>query len=413
MFSSQRKKVMSTRVATLAAVSLVAGCGLNPFGGARDDEPAEPVRSVSESDVISLEGRRDNRGQTTTRPLTSTDTSGSATQVPLADDAPNRYVVQRGDTLWDISSTFLRDPWYWPEIWQVNPQVENPHLIYPGDILSLIYIDGQPRLRLERGVRAERLSPQIRVQQLDEAINTISYEQIAAFLTRGLVLEKGQVSQLPYMLASRGDHLIAGMGNDIYVREENNGLELRGLGSRYSVVKIGDPLHDPDDGDLLGYEATYVGQGQMRRSGDPATIRLIESTREARAGDRLIDQEIDIPLNFFPKAPVNEINGQIISVVDGVSLIGQYQVVVLNRGLNHGLAAGDVLSVFELGETVRDRFRNSGGSSFLAVGGERVKLPDERAGTIMVFKSYERISYALVMEAESEIEVLDRISNPE
>ncbi len=412
MFFSQRFKVMSTRVTTLAAMGVMAGCGLNPFDGDRDTVPEQPVRSVSESDVISLEGRRGSRegAATTTRAMTNTSAATSA--VPLADDAPNRYVVKRGDTLWDISSTFLRDPWYWPEIWQVNPQVENPHLIYPGDILNLIYVDGRPTLQLTRGVTAQRLSPQIRVQQLDEAINTISYEQIAAFLSKGMILEQSEIAQLPYMLASRGDHLIAGAGNDIYAREEPNGLQLRGIGSRYSLIDVGDALIDPDDGDILGYEGTYVGQGQLRRDGDPATLRLVESSREAVPGDRLIDQEIDIPLNFFPKAPQTAINGQIVSVVDGVSLIGQFQVVVLNRGLNHGLVPGDVLSVFESGETVRDRFRN-GSSGFLSSGGEQVTLPDERAGTIMVFKSYDRVSYALVMEAESEMQVLDRVSNPE
>lgn len=412
MFFSQRFKVMSTRVSTLAALGIVAGCGMNPFGDDLDSAQNEPVRSVSESEVISLKGRRDDRTSSSmpTRPMTTT--TASRSEIPLAADAPNQYVVKRGDTLWDISSTFLRDPWYWPEIWQVNPQVENPHLIYPGDILTLIYVDGRPVLRHQRGVRAERLSPQIRVKQLDEAINTISYEQIAAFLSKGMILEKGEIAQLPYMLASRGDHLIAGAGNDIYAREEVAGLKLRGVGSRYSIVDIGDALVDPDDGEVLGYEADYVGQGQLRRTGDPATLRLVESAREAVPGDRLIDQEIDIPLNFFPKAPENEINGQIISVVDGVALIGQFQVVVLNRGLNHGLVAGDVLTAYVSGDTVRDRFRN-GSSGFMSIGGEEVKLPDERAGTIMVFKSYERVSYALVMEAESEIQVLDRVSNPE
>lgn len=409
MFFTQRSSIMSIRASGLAAVLLLSGCGLNPFGEKAEPEP-EFVRSVAESDVISLEGRRnvsDSR-----RPVTT-----PMTREAIADDAPNRYVVKRGDTLWDISATFLRDPWYWPEIWQVNPQVENPHLIYPGDILTLIYVDGQPRLMLERGIGVVRMSPQIREQMLDEAINTISYEQIAAFLSRGLVLEKSEIDQLPYMLASRGDHLIAGSGNDIYVREADRGLKLRGVDSRYSVVEIGDALRDPDDGEILGYEANYVGQGQVRRSGDPTTMRLIESTREAVPGDRLIDQEIDIPLNFFPKAPQTAVNGQIISVVDGVALIGQFQVVVLNRGSRHGVGPGDVLSAFQKGEVVRDRYKTGGsGSGFggmFKTGGEPVQLPDERAGTIMIFKTYDRISYALVMEAESEIRILDRVSNPE
>ncbi|MEL7537147.1 MAG: LysM peptidoglycan-binding domain-containing protein [Pseudomonadota bacterium] len=405
---------MSQKAALFLCTAALAGCSLNPFGNGEE----EVDTSVNVSETPGGE-RRSLAGPSREQPRPVARNGGDQTQssqpVPLAPDAPNRYVVQRGDTLWDISATFLRDPWFWPEIWQVNPQIDDPHLIYPGDVLSLIYVDGQPRLLLERGISSVRLSPQIREQRLDEAINTIAYEQISAFLTRGLVLEREEINSLPYMLASRGDHLVSAAGNDIYVREAggSRAAELRGFGSRYSVVKIGDALVDPDDGDVVGYEATYVGQGQIRRGGDPSTLRLNDSTREATAGDRLIDQDIDIPLNFFPKPPESEIEGRIISVVDGVSLIGQFQVLVINRGLRDGVSPGVVLSVFEAGEYVRDRFKD--GTAFSAstmFGGERVKLPDERAGTIMVFKSYDRISYALVMEAESEIAVLDAVRNP-
>ncbi len=408
---------MSIRLPALAAASIVAGCGLNPFGGDDSSASSEPVPSVSRAPASgpqSLEGRVPAAATTVTRPDAGATTSErSGTAVPIAENAPQRYVVKRGDTLWDISATFLRDPWYWPEIWQVNPQVENPHLIYPGDILSLIYVDGQPRLFLERGIQAQRLSPQIREQRLEEAINTIAYEQIAAFLTRSEVIAREEIDSLPYMISSRGDHLIAGAGNDIYVRPARDGEPLRAPGARYNVVEIGDPLVDPDDNDVIGYEALYVAEGRVRRDGDPGTVRLTESFREATPGDKLIDREVDIPLNFFPKAPASEVNGQIISVVDGVSLIGQYQVVVLNRGERHGLAPGDVLSVYAKGEVIRDRFANASGFRASGMlGGERVTLPDEFAGTVLVFKSYDRISYALVMAAESEINILDVVRNP-
>jgi len=414
MFLTQRISIMSIRLTSLGAAILLAGCGLNPF--ADDDTPTyEPVASASSStgESHSLEGRRSGAPVTTRPVVTESPSRGASMGVPLAENAPDRYVVKRGDTLWDISATFLRDPWYWPEIWHINPQVANPHLIYPGDILSLIYIDGQPRLMLERGVGTARLSPQIREQRLDEAINTIAYEQIAAFLTQAEVLEKDELNRLPYMLASRGDHLVAGAGNDIYVRPAKNGLPLRGEGSRYSVVHIGEALVDPDDNDVVGYEGVFVGKGQLNRTGNPSTVRLIESTREALPGDRLLDREIDIPLNFFPKPPDTDVNGRIISVIDGVSLIGQWQVVVLNRGNRHGLAPGDVLSVYTAGEVIRDRYANAiGYRSGGLLGGDKVKLPDELAGTVMIFKTYNRISYALVMQAESEMKVLDAVRNP-
>lgn len=329
----------------------------------------------------------------------------SGDRVLLADNHPEEYVVQKGDTLWDISKMFLKDPWYWPEIWQVNPQIANPHLIYPGDVLVLIYVDGQPRL-FNRG-SAERLSPQIRTTQIEAAIVSIPYDQIAAFLSRGLVIEKSEVGALPYMLATRGDHLIAGAGNDVYVRGN-----VSDVGTRYSVVHIGDELVDPDDNSVVGFQGIYVGEGMVRRGGDPATVRLVDTNREALQGDRLIPESIEIPLTFFPKSPASTIDGRIISVVDGVSLIGQYQVVVINRGTRDNLANGDVLTVFQSGDVVKDRFAGGKLRGGALLGGESVKLPDEEAGTVMVFKVYDRIAYALVMEATSEIRVYDAVRNP-
>jgi len=303
--------------------------------------------------------------------------------VPLAEGHPNEYVVQVGDTLWDISATFLRDPWFWPEIWYVNPDIENPHLIYPGDVLGLVYIDGQTRIT---NVRAStyRMSPQARVTPLSQAISSIPFEDVAAFLSSGLVLEKKQADALPYLLDTRGDHLIASAGNEIYVRGH-----------------VGDPLVDPDDNRLIGYHGILIGEGSLRRAGDPATVALTRTNQEAKMGDRLLPAAVDVPLNFYPRSPSTTIDGRIISVVGGVSLIGQYQVVVMNRGSGNGLSVGDVLSVFQTGRVVEDR-----------VGGGKVKLPDEAAGTIMVFKTYDRISYGLVMEATQAIHIHDSIRNP-
>ncbi len=316
--------------------------------------------------------------------------------VPLAEGAPSEYVVRVGDTLWDISSTFLKDPWFWPEIWYVNPEIENPHLIYPGDVLALVYIDGEPRIT---NVRAStyRLSPQARVTPINESITSIPYEDVAAFLSSGVILEKGQADALPYLLSTRGDHLIASAGNEIYVR----GIAANNPGARFTVVQVGDPLYDPDDNRLIGYQGITVGDGTLRRSGDPATVALTDTSQEAKAGDRLVPEAVDIPLNFFPRSPSAQVDGRIIAVVGGVTQIGQYQVVVLNRGSNNGVSIGDVLTVWQTGEVIDDRF-----------GGGSVKLPDEQAGTVMVFKTYDRISYGLVMEATQAIHIHDTVRNP-
>ncbi|MEM8815320.1 MAG: LysM peptidoglycan-binding domain-containing protein [Pseudomonadota bacterium] len=314
----------------------------------------------------------------------------------LAANAPTEYVVQDGDTLWDISATFLRDPWFWPEIWYVNPEIVNPHLIYPGDVLALVYIDGQPRVTTARG-SSLRLSPQARVTPLSEAVTSIPFEVISAFLSQGTILEKGEAENLPYLLEVRGDHMIAAAGNQIYVR----GVEGAPVGTRYSVVHIGEALIDPDNDRVMGYHGLWVGEGTMRRGGDPATVDLTASAQEATRGDRLVPATVDVPLNFFPKAPSTDVDGRIMAVIGGVSQIGQYQVVVINRGATDGLAQGDVLTVFQAGDEIQDR-----------IGGGKVKLPDEPAGTLMVFKTYDEIAYGLVMEATEALHIYDPVRNP-
>ncbi|MEL6198705.1 MAG: LysM domain-containing protein [Pseudomonadota bacterium] len=389
-----------TRTAKLALAgalaALTAGCSLNPFGGS-DEEPV-PVTRAGQEATQPVSIARSSREPTRSGPIITT-----SEEVPIADNAPDTYIVKRGDTLWDISAMFLRDPWFWPEIWQVNPQVENPHLIFPGDRLSLIYVDGQPRILLERGSSMARMSPGVRVIPLEDAITTIPYEQIAAFLTRAAVLEREQVDGLPYVLKSRGDHLISSAGVSLYARGD-----IDGIGARYSVVHIGGPLRDPDDNKVVGYEALYVGDGTVRRAGDPSTLFINQSTREILNGDRLLSQDVVIPLNFFPKAPAREVDGRIISVVDGVSRIGQYQVVVINRGERDGLATGDVLDVERAGDIVRDYYSKNG-----LFGAESVQLPPEKSGNLMLFKTYDRIAYGLIMTAQSDIRVGDLVTNPE
>lgn len=320
---------------------------------------------------------------------------------------PESYVVQRGDTLWDIASMFLRDPWYWPEIWQINPQVENPHLIFPGDILSLAYTgDGRPVVQLERGPQqfsggggTQRLSPSIRSQPLEEAISTIPYDTIAAFLSRPSVLDKRDLDELPYVVAHR-EGLMSSSGRDVYAR----GIDNAAVGAVFNVVERGAELIDPDTKDLLGYQGIFVGQGRVSRNGDPATLRMLETEREVVVGNYVVEEEDITPVNFLPRSPERNVEGRIISVLSGVSLIGQYAVVVINRGSDAGLEPGHVLRAFKTGETIRDTQRG--------LIGQKVRLPDEAAGTMMVFRTSERLSYALVMEATTPLALLDTVRNP-
>jgi hypothetical protein len=333
---------------------------------------------------------------------------GPSTSSPLINpSAPKSYTVKRGDTLWAISSMYLRDPWLWPEIWYVNSQIQNPHLIYPGDVLSLAYgADGRPQIRLERGGPA-RLDPRLRSSPLDGAIPTIPYASIASFLSRPAVLTADQVKHSPHIVAFRDAHMMAGTGHEVYVRNLKADQN-----ARFSVMHVGEKLRDPDNGDMLGYEGVYTATALVMVPGEPAKAALQDADRETLEGDLLLAVDNNVPLNFVPKAPAQDVKGRIISVVDGVDLIGQYQIVVINRGKRDGVESGSVLAVDKAGEVVRDKY-NPGRSVFRGSAfAEKVRLPDERAGTLLVFKTFDRLSYALVVGATSAMSVADVVRNP-
>ena len=298
--------------------------------------------------------------------------------------------------------------WFWPEIWQVNPQVQNPHLIYPGDTLRLVYINGRPTLTLQRG-DAARVLPRVRSQPLEGAVTTIPYETVAAFMSKPTVLAQEQIKGAPYVLATRDMHVVMSEGDTLYARGFSKPAE---VGTHYNVVRVGDALHDPDDGDrIVGYDGIFTGAGHITRLGDPTTLIMTESARETEAGDKLFAGGVDVPLDFIPAAPKTKINGRIMAVSNGVTVIGQYEVVVINRGARDGLAPGNVLAVFEAGPVVHDT-ADKGFFATSTLGAESVHLPDERSGTFMVFKTFDHMSYGLIMEATSIIRVADRVENP-
>jgi LysM repeat protein len=327
-------------------------------------------------------------------------------------NAPKSYTVKRGDTLWGIASTFLRDPWLWPEVWYINPQVANPHLIYPGDTLALAFgRDGKPIIRLEQG-GAARLDPRLRSSPLDGAIPTIPYSAISAFLSRPSVLTNEQIREAPHIVAFRDEHVIAGTGHEVYI------ADLKATpNSRFSVVHVGDELRDPDDNKVVGYQGIYTATALVSQPGSPTKALLIDTSRETVQGDKVLAADLDVPLNFMLRAPRNDVHGRIISVIDGTQAIGQYQIVVINRGKRHGIDAGHVLAVDQAGAVVHDVYgKQSGFVHYLGGAGTsfspKVKLPDERAGTLLIFKSFDRISYGLVVGAANIIHVHDVVHNP-
>lgn len=399
--------------ALVLSVAVVAGCRSErpltaPVPVATPDNSIEGT--VVGDDRTAMEAAID-AGPSTT-PMGESNTARGAGPV-LAPNAPDSYVVKRGDTLWGIAKVFLRDPWFWPEIWQVNPQVKNPHLIYPGDMLRLVYIDGQPRVTLQRSMTergdSARVLPRVRSQPLEAAVTTIPYETVAAFMSKPSVLLKEQIKTAPYVLASRDLHIVASDGDTLYARGFSSPAE---LGTHYNVVRVGEALRDPDDNRVVGYNGIFTGSGHVTRSGDPTTLIMTESTRETVPGDKLFAGGGDVPLDFIPSPPRNKVDGRIIAVMDGVTVIGQYQVVIINRGIRDGLVPGNVLAILDVGETVHDSVSKGYLGGFTGLTSKKVRLPDERSGTFMVFKTFDRISYGLIMEAKDIIRVADRVENP-
>jgi hypothetical protein len=329
--------------------------------------------------------------------------TAAADQIALRPDHPDRYVVVKGDTLWDISARFLETPWRWPEVWSFNPQIKNPHLIYPGDVVSLVYDEqGRPMLKVDRGQPTVKISPKVRATRVDAPISTIPLNAIQQFLGHPQVLSEREINNAAYIVASTDGHLIAGKGDEIYVR----GL-VAGGETEFTVIRIGDPYRNEGakPGDILGYEAIHVADAKVEAFGDPSTLRIIESTREVIVGDRLLPKrDVGFDQTFIPHPPENPIDGQIIDVVDGVSRIGQYQTVVINKGETDGIETGHVLAVFQSGAKVRDPRAGAGN--------EIVTLPDIKTGLVMVIRSFELVSYAMVMESERDMRIYDFVRNP-
>jgi LysM domain len=319
--------------------------------------------------------------------------------VELNDELPETYTVKEGDTLWGISGLYLKQPWLWPELWDVNPQIDNPHLIYPGDVLYLVWVDGQPRLRMNRG-RDVKLSPNMRVTPLDLAIPAIPLDEIGAFILRHRILDASELEASAYVVAGDEGNLISAPGDRIFGR----GFFPDGERA-YGIFRPGDIYRDPITQEILGYQAQDIGNAQMLSSNADEVVEL-EITRvseEVRIPDRLLpNEERILDATFQPRAPSSEItDGFMIAVDGGVSQIGTTDIVVLNRGLRDGLEIGNVLAIYQSGQVVYDKVQKN-----------NVALPDTRAGLLMVFESFEKASYAIVLKANRPLKIFDKVKNP-
>ena len=327
---------------------------------------------------------------------------------------PETYIVQEGDTLWDISTVFLRDPWYWPEIWFKNPQVENPHLIYPGDTLAIIYVGGERKVQIlsrgtdgsvlsqtSGGLKIVKVDPRIRSKPIDATIPSIPIDSIRHLIERPLIIDEDTLNKSAYVLTSFDNHLINSINDKLYVRN----LDTTDGSGRYQIYRPNRPLYDPITDELLGYEALYVGESKLLLRGDPASIRVTNSDREILRDDRVMPMDnTSFERDFYPRPPNNKVNGEIVALLDAISQTGVYQTIAINLGQRDGLESGNILRIRRTGSIVPDKREED--PRF------RVKLPDESVGMAMIIRSFEKMSYALIMEADIPIKVRDSVESP-
>ena len=385
---------------------MVSACSSTPKSMATDvpapqETVAEPVEAM-ESEPVPVESIR------------------------IKADYPREYIVKKGDTLWGIASKFLNDPWYWPEIWYRNPQVENPHLIYPGDILTLIYVDGRPQIQLSRAAEGEdfirrdtrettdeglnivKLSPTARRTSRQAQIDTIPSDAIRQFLARPKVVTKEEMDEAPYIVSSDEAHLLLATDNRIYIRGDLDKERVR-----YSVYRRGDAFTDPETDEILGYEVIYAGDARIDVYGNPATATLTSTNREVLIGDLLLDSDqSEINYLFYPKLPKQDIQAQIISLFDAISGVASYQIVVINRGADAGVEVGHVLATYYRGGSARDKYLSR--KKFRRGEGDKlvVDLPNERSGLMIIFRVFDRVSYGLIVESTRVIRRNDIVRNP-
>ncbi|MEI6737138.1 MAG: LysM peptidoglycan-binding domain-containing protein [Pseudomonadota bacterium] len=386
---------------------------------------------VASTDVFAQQGPKSSATTTATQtPAAKSPSNAKATDNPLllTNDAPTMYTVVKGDTLWDISGKFLKEPWRWPEIWNMNrDQIKNPHLIYPGDVVKLSFdASGRPLLSIvgdEGAGGTIKLSPRIRSQALGQAIPSIPARVIGPFLSAPLVAEESTLNSAPRIIASEESRVIVGAGNIVYAL----GLKAE-QGTRWQVYRPGKALTDPVTSEILGYEAQYLGDAKVTRFGEgyttPSTIEITKSNQEINRGDRLMPAGDATLPQYSPRSPGKQVKGTVVSVVGGVTETAQYSIVVVNVGIREGIEIGHVLAAQRGGEIVATNTgENEGRRSFKSLfpaswQGDKdgippeVKLPEERNGLMVVFRVFDRVSYALVMSSKRPLKVGDIIQTP-
>lgn len=343
--------------------------------------------------------------------------------IAIRDGAPSRYQVKKGDTLWDISKKFLAEPWLWPEVWYFNPQIVNPHLIYPGDTLVMSYVGNKPQIRVLRpgqqalsGVNAQvtgydvpskvvKLSPRVRSEPIDAAIPTVPINAISSFLNSSRVLTEEELNSLPTIIGSLDNHLISGPNTTVYVEslpEEDV--------ARYSIVRKGRVFKHHETQEILGYEALEIGDAKLTSKANAdglSSLVVGNNIREVLKQDMLAGPDAHtIVSSFLPSAPEVEVQGEIIALHNAIANVASNQVVIIDVGSRDGLEVGNVMAIDQSGAIVREKLPGSTRS-------KEIQLPDVQAGLALIFRVYDRVSYGLIVDSSRAIHVTDKVRNPQ
>jgi len=352
-----------------------------------------------------------------------------ANEIPLNSNHPDQYTVVKNDTLWAIAGKFLKHPWQWPEIWKANDKIKSPQLIYPGDTLYLTIINGEPKMSVLEKKRSDqdlnqstcilednkskqgradfsvskegKLIPCIRETSLKQAIALIPYDKIAAFLNNSIVVSENELKNVAYIVDIASDHLIAGVdGDKLYA----NGLTQSEY-QTYNIYRKGESYISSDSSEVLGYDLQYIANVSLQKFANPSTLIITDSKSEVLHGDLVMPKtDEEFTLSYFPKPPQITISATIIRIFGGLSQTGSLGVVAIDKGIQDGLIEGHVLSIIENGQSIKDPYQLNKNDT--------IKLPDEQIGTLMIFRTFERVSYALIMSSTQDVHLLDKVRTP-